>query len=130
MSGHLFQGRYKAVVVDKDNYLLSLSKYIHLNPVKAGIVTFPEEYHWSSYGEYIGYLYTGIVDINNTLAYFSKKLTTAMMEYKRFVDCADRAEKDPSKDLKACIILGGEQFIEKIKEIIKTGASGYMVEIS
>lgn len=119
-SGHLFQGRYKAIVVDKDNYLLSLSKYIHLNPVKAGIVTFPEEYRWSSYREYIGYVHTGIVDINNTLAYFSKKLKTAMMEYKKFVDCVNKDEKDPLKDVKACIVLGGEKFIEKIKEIVKT----------
>jgi len=55
-SGHLFQGRYKAIVIDKDNYLLSLSRYIHLNPVRANIVDSPEQYRWSSYREYVGYL--------------------------------------------------------------------------
>jgi REP element-mobilizing transposase RayT len=52
--GSIFQGRYKAIVVEKDEYLLVLSAYIHLNPVKAGMVKKPEEYFWSSYGSYIG----------------------------------------------------------------------------
>ena len=52
--GSIFQGRYKAIVVEKDEYLLVLSAYIHLNPVKAGIVKKPEEYTWSSYRSYIG----------------------------------------------------------------------------
>lgn len=43
-SGHLFQGRFKSILVDKDNYLLELSRYIHLNPVRAGIVEKPEDY--------------------------------------------------------------------------------------
>jgi REP element-mobilizing transposase RayT len=46
--GHLFQGRYKGLLVEKESYLLSLSRYIHLNPVRAGIVEYPEEYHWSN----------------------------------------------------------------------------------
>ncbi|MES0397503.1 MAG: hypothetical protein ABUK17_08155, partial [Syntrophobacteria bacterium] len=45
--GHLFQGRYKGILVDKDAYLLELSRYVHLNPVKAGIVEKPEQYKWS-----------------------------------------------------------------------------------
>jgi hypothetical protein len=52
--GSIFQGRYKAIIVEKDEYLLVLSAYIHLNPVKAGMVNKPEEYIWSSYGSYIG----------------------------------------------------------------------------
>jgi len=55
-SGHLFQRRYKAIVVDKDNYLISLSRYIRLNPVRTNIVDFPEQYRWSSCREYVGYL--------------------------------------------------------------------------
>ncbi len=46
--GHLFQGRYKAFLVDKDRYALALLRYVHENPVKAGIVVRPEEYVWSS----------------------------------------------------------------------------------
>ena len=52
--GHVFQGRYKAVLVDKDAYLAELIRYIHLNPVRAGLVTDPMDYPWSSHGAYAG----------------------------------------------------------------------------
>ncbi|MCK5545000.1 MAG: transposase, partial [Desulfobulbaceae bacterium] len=48
-SGHLFQGRYKAILVEIDEYAKELSRYIHLNPVRAGMVEKPEAYQWSSY---------------------------------------------------------------------------------
>ncbi len=50
--GHLFQGRYKCLYVNKEAYLLELIRYIHLNPVKAGLVADPRDYRWSSQGEY------------------------------------------------------------------------------
>lgn len=53
-AGHVFQGRFKAIVVQKEAYLLELSRYIHLNPVKAGMAKRPEQYRWSSYGVLIG----------------------------------------------------------------------------
>ncbi|NWF91748.1 MAG: transposase [Syntrophaceae bacterium] len=53
-SGHLFQGRYRGILVEKDAYLLLLSRYVHLNPVRAGVVRRPEQYPWSSYLGYIG----------------------------------------------------------------------------
>ncbi len=49
IAGHLFQGRYKAILIEKDNYLLTLCRYIVLNPVKAGLVKHPREWQWSSY---------------------------------------------------------------------------------
>jgi REP element-mobilizing transposase RayT len=52
-SGHLFQGRYKAVLIDADSFLLELVAYIHLNPVRAGMVATPENYHWSSHCAYL-----------------------------------------------------------------------------
>jgi len=52
--GHLFQGKYKQKEVDKDEYLLQLSSYIHLNPVVDGLVEKLENYQWSSYPDYIG----------------------------------------------------------------------------
>jgi putative transposase len=51
-SGHLFQGRYKAILVDGDSYLLELSRYVHINPVRAKIAAKPEEYPDSSYRSY------------------------------------------------------------------------------
>ncbi|MBI2361216.1 MAG: transposase, partial [Deltaproteobacteria bacterium] len=61
-TGHLFEQRYKALLVDKDNYLLQVSRYIHLNPVGAGIVRRPQEYRWSSYAAYAGRKETGGVN--------------------------------------------------------------------
>jgi putative transposase len=52
--GHLFQGRFKAMLVEKGHYLLELSRYIHLNPVRADIVKTPESYKWSSLPIYLG----------------------------------------------------------------------------
>ena len=54
--GHLFQGRYKAILIEADEYAKELSRYIHLNPVRAKIVKLPEEYEWSSYSYYIAKL--------------------------------------------------------------------------
>ncbi len=51
--GHLFQGRYKAKLIPNNEYLLHLSRYIHLNPVRAGLVKKPEDWKYSSYNEYI-----------------------------------------------------------------------------
>jgi putative transposase len=53
-TGHLFQGRYKAVLIDANSYLLELVRYVHLNPVRAGFVRNPEFWRWSSYGAYLG----------------------------------------------------------------------------
>ena len=52
--GHLFKGRYKAILVDSEEYLLELIRYIHLNPVRAGMVERPEDYEWSSFRAYLG----------------------------------------------------------------------------
>lgn len=68
-SGHLFQGRYKSIIVDKENYLLELSRYIHLNPVRAKIVYLPGQYIWSSYRAYTGIeKEDGLVDTEDILS--------------------------------------------------------------
>ena len=51
--GHLFQGKYKFKIIEENNYLLNLTKYIHMNPVKAGLVKNPKDWKYSSYIEYI-----------------------------------------------------------------------------
>ena len=52
--GSIFQGRFQAILIDNDAYVLNLSRYIHLNPVKAGLVKRPEEWEFSSYSDYVG----------------------------------------------------------------------------
>ena len=51
--GDLFQGRYKAILCDRDSYLMELIRYLHLNPVRAGMVSDPKRYQWSSHGKYL-----------------------------------------------------------------------------
>ena len=59
-SGHLFQGKFKSVLVEADEYIKPLSRYIHLNPVQAGMVNSPGEFLWSSYPAFIGRIKTPV----------------------------------------------------------------------
>ena len=120
-SGHLFQGRYKAIVVEKDAYCQELSRYIHLNPVRAGIAGSVEEYPWSSYLSYMGkreeveWLETGYV-----LAYFGKRVGTARRKYREFVEKAiGKSVEDPLKQVYASTILGSASFIAWVQDTIR-----------
>lgn len=68
--GHLFQGRYKSELIENDPYNIQVSRYIHLNPVKAEMVEKPLEYKWSSYDIYMGLRESKLVDEEKILAYF------------------------------------------------------------
>ncbi|GKX29802.1 hypothetical protein SH1V18_22820 [Vallitalea longa] len=74
-TGHLFENRYKSEVVESENYLLMVARYIHQNPVKANMTNSPAEYIWSSYHKYIDRLYGDKVklDTNNILNHFHDK---------------------------------------------------------
>ena len=61
-SGHVFQGRYKAIVCEQDSYLLELVRYIHLNPVRARLVRRPGQWPWSGHREYLGKTRRGLID--------------------------------------------------------------------
>lgn len=116
--GHLFQGRFKAILVEKDVYALELSRYIHLNPVRAAIVKRPEDYPWSSYRIYIG-KEKGFqfLETNTVLAYFGKDRGKARVKYRQFVEEGlKRGVKNPLESVTASTILGGERFIEWAKE--------------
>jgi putative transposase len=76
-TGHLFQGRYKALMVDADAYLLELIRYIHLNPVRAGIVKGPEAYPWSGHRAYLGREEIPWLTTDWVLGQFSKKASLA-----------------------------------------------------
>lgn len=117
-SGHLFQGRYQAILVDVDEYAKELSRYIHLNPVRAAIVEKPEEFIWSSYSSYIGkkrkleWLQTDFI-----LGYFDKKVSSAKKKYQQFVeDRIESDEKSPFEGTIASTLLGSPGFIREITE--------------
>ncbi len=84
-TGHLFQGRYKAVLVDADSYLLELVRYIHLNPVRAGLVKDPVEYPWSSHRAYLGLEELPWVQTESVLSQFAKRLVTCRKRYAIFI---------------------------------------------
>jgi len=117
-SGHLFQGRYKGFIVDKDKYLLALSRYIHLNPVRAGAVKRAEEYRWSSYQEYFyGPKSKALTDTDETLSFFSKQRAVAVKRYKEFVEAGIQAIT-PLQDA-AGSVLGGEAFRERVLKLLR-----------
>lgn len=86
-SGHLFQNRYKSIICEEDPYLLELTRYIHLNPVRAGMVRDVKQlstYRWSGHSAIMGRVKRQWQDINTILAYFSKG-QRAVEKYEKFV---------------------------------------------
>ena len=108
--GHLFQGRYKALLVDKDNYFHELSRYIHLNPVKAKLVKSPEDHPWSSMKHYLKDKAPGFLYRDFTLDSFKSK-----SDYRRFVMDGLKIKEDLLKKALGGLILGSEEFLNKLK---------------
>lgn len=79
--GHLFQGRYKAELIEDDAYMLQTSRYIHLNPLKAKMVEKPEDYPWSSYIIFLGEENYDLVSDNIILDFFSDNKRQSYKEY-------------------------------------------------
>lgn len=108
--GHLFQGRYKAIVCDRGSYLLELVRYIHLNAVRAGMVKRPGDWPWSGHGEYLGKEKRGLIDPGPLMG----ELRTAA-RYEAFlregVKESYRAEWHPGEQAP---FLGSERFIKKM----------------
>jgi len=71
--GHLFQGRYSSRLIENSYYNLTVSRYIHLNPVKDKLVLDPAQYNWSSYAIYMGKQKNSLVDEEEILSYFGGK---------------------------------------------------------
>jgi putative transposase len=115
--GHLFQGRYKAILCDRDEYLLSLIKYIHLNPVRAKIVKTPAEYQWSSHHSYIKRTSgVNIVDTDQVLRMFSEDKQRARKFYSTFMGDGQIVRKEDIYNTIGQRILGSEEFLERVME--------------
>jgi hypothetical protein len=117
-SGHLLQGRYKAILVDMDRYAKELSRYIHLNPVRAKMVEMLEHYQWSSYLEYIGrkkiqpWLVRDFI-----LSYFGQKVKIAQHNYLKFVEAkVGQKYKSPFRKVVGSTILGDQDFVKMVKK--------------
>jgi len=112
-AGHVFQGRYKAILVEKESYLLELSRYIVLNPVRAGMVNPAKDWPWSSYRATAGQVKgPGYLNIDWMLAAFAKRKSVAIERYKKFV-AQGKDQPSPWTLLRNQIYLGSEQFVDE-----------------
>jgi len=113
--GHLFQGRYKAILCEKDSYLLELSTYIHLNAVRAGLVKDPINYQWCSYRSYIREDKDNLVERDFILSQFSDKKKVAIKEYEHFVKARiGQGHREDFYELKDQRFLGEDTFVEHV----------------
>lgn len=119
-SGHLFQGRYKAIVVDRDSYLGELSRYIHLNPVRVNIVKQPEEYIHSSYRAYISGKGQDLVNTS-----FVLDLTGGVKAYRAFVEAGVGSDmENPLAGIYGGMIKGKTEFIKESLKKLKDSYEG------
>lgn len=119
--GHLFQGRYTGILVEKDTYLLKVSRYVHLNPVRAKVVKKPELYEWTSYG---GYIRRGRevkwVEYGGVLSKFGRDRERARKRYKEFVEEGLKGRgESPFTNVYGQVVLGGEEFKGKIWGLLR-----------
>ena len=113
--GHLFQGRYKALLIDADSYLLELVRYIHNNPVRAGLVNTPEHYAWSSHNVYLAKTSVPWLTTDWILSQFSDQKERAIELYQDFVfqGKAEAHRKEFHQGNVEGRILGEDGFAEK-----------------
>lgn len=116
--GHVFQGRYKAILVEKGEHLLLLCRYIVLNPVKAGMVKTPEQWQWSSYAATTGIRKdtSGLLTTDWVLGQFAGEVRAARRRYKEFVRNGLAASQRPWELLKGQVFFGSARFIARMQE--------------
>ena len=115
--GHCFQGRYKAILCDVDAYLLELLRYVHLNPVRAGLADTPEGYPWSSHSLYLIGHDSGGVAVEDILRQFSSARDHAVVAYRAFV--RDGLPEGHRQDLYTVVsqrLLGDDRFVERMEK--------------
>ncbi|MBV1719956.1 MAG: transposase, partial [Desulfomicrobium sp.] len=118
--GHVLQGRFKAIVVDREAYLLELCRYVVLNPVRAGMVKDVGKYPWSSYRATAGLdKVPEFLSVDWILEQFGLDRKSARTEYRRFIEAGMNAEESPWDDLKGQCFLGDDAFLEKLFPLLK-----------
>jgi putative transposase len=117
--GHLFQGRYKAILCDRDSYLMELIRYLHLNPVRAGMVKEPTQYRWSSHREYLrGGTDKGIA-VEQGLKLWGEPRGRAIKAYERFIgDGIAAGHQEEYYEVKEQRYLGDDKFVEVVHQTL------------
>jgi hypothetical protein len=116
-SGHVFQGRYKALLVDADEYLLELVRYVHLNPIRANLVTDIADYPWSSHPAYLQKDFSWVTK-DTVLRYFSDTAGKARERYCTFIAAGmhERYRKAFHVGPEDTRILGNDSFMEALNQ--------------
>ncbi len=128
--GHLFQGRFKAVLVDRDSYLLEVCRYVELNPVRAGMVDSPEAWPWSSYRAHVGQAdvpeWLDTAGLHDCLlgepAQTSADVRRAARRYAQWV-AAGRDVRLWDEGLNRQIYLGDDDFVARMQSLVTVGAA-------
>jgi putative transposase len=119
--GHVFQGRFKAILVQKETYLLELARYIVLNPVRARMVKQAKNWPWSSYLDTAGYREApNWLTTQWLLAGFGKRQGRAIEKYRTFVS-EGKNQSSPWESLQNQIFLGSEEYVQQIQDKIDKG---------
>jgi len=113
--GHLFQGRYKAIICQKNTYLLELIRYVHVNPIRAGVVKSITHYPWTSYRSYLKNKKDKLIDADDVLAQFGHDRITARRYFQQFVRAGIIKDyRDFIDEIVDQRILGDQGFVEKV----------------
>lgn len=112
--GHVLQGRFKAIVVDRDSYLLELCRYVVLNPVRARSTRQPDTYPWSSYRATAGLAPTpAFLTVDWLLSQFGRQRPAAQRRYRAFV-AEGLGHESPWEHVQGQVLLGSERFVEHL----------------
>lgn len=128
--GHVFQGRYKAILVDADSYLLELSRYVVLNPVRARMVNDAQDWRWSSYLEMTGEAAAPEwLDTDGLLAHFGSNRAEAVRKFCDFVRAGVGLEP-VWNEMTYANVLGNEAFVERVARLYIDDVEGDLNEVS
>jgi len=130
-SGHLFQGRYRAIVCDRDSYLMELIRYLHLNPVRGGMVSEPSRYLWSSHGDYLRGQSNGGIAVGDGLKLWGREHRQAIKAYRQFIrDGLGVGHQEAYYEVKEQRYLGEDNFVEAVYRSLDEQEEVYPVKIT
>ncbi|MEX0803523.1 MAG: addiction module toxin RelE, partial [Candidatus Binatia bacterium] len=116
--GHLFQGRFKGILVQKDSHFLEVCRYVVLNPVRAKTVSYPRQYKWSSYGATVGIARAhDCLMPDEILNHFGQRKAVAQQKYREFIEDGIASSSIWDK-LEAQSLLGDEGFAEALRHFV------------
>src|SRR5215470_16053823 len=118
--GHVFEGRYRSAVVEKQTHLMELHRYIVLNPVRARLAERPSEWRWSSYRATVGSEKAPAwLETDWTLGQFGGRRSSAREAFQRFVSAGKVAGKEVEA-LERAAYLGGREFLKRMQELVSS----------